>query len=79
MSAGNKCHEMRGRSFVRMFDPPINLTALCGNQSINIWDDAISDVGQCFTSLVLVSPVHALLAVVCAYRIGYRQPQVNCL
>ena len=59
-----------------MFDPSVNLTALCGNQSINLWDESISDIGQCFTSLVLVSPVHALLAGVCAYRIGYRQPQV---
>ena len=59
-----------------MFDPSVNLTALCGNQSINLWDESISDMGQCFTSLVLVSPVHALLAGVCAYRIGYRQPQV---
>ena len=52
-----------------------NLTQLCGNQSLYIWDEDLEDFGQCFTSLALVTPAHAVLAVVCAYYVGFRPPR----
>ena len=43
---------------------------LCGKQSIHFWEDDIEDFGECFTSLALVAPAHAFLAIASAYYIG---------
>ena len=47
---------------------------MCGKQSLSVWDDEIQDFGECFTSLFLVSPAHALLAIASAYYLGKNPP-----
>ena len=47
---------------------------LCGKQSIRIWDEDIQDFGECFTSLFLVAPAHAFLAIASAYYLGSNAP-----
>ena len=47
-----------------------NFTLLCGKYEWTIWNNATNDFGQCFYNLCIVSPFHALLAIISAYYIG---------
>ena len=47
-----------------------NVTRLCGIHNWTIWNDDTNDFGQCFFSLAVLCPAHALLALVSAYFIG---------
>ena len=47
---------------------------MCGKQSIAFWDDDNEDFGECFTSLFLVSPAHAFLAIASGYYLGNNPP-----
>lgn len=48
----------------------VNVSRLCGHQSLFVWDDVISDFGECFTSLALITPVHVIMAITVAYKLG---------
>ncbi len=50
----------------------VNFTELCGNHEWIVWNNATNDFGQCFFSLAIVNPAHALLAIASAYYIGLR-------
>ena len=50
----------------------VNYTELCGIHNWTVWNNVTNDFGQCFFSLAIVSPAHALLAIVSAYFIGLR-------
>ena len=49
-----------------------NVTKLCGIHNWTIWNNDSNDFGQCFFSLAVLCPAHAILAILSAYFIGLR-------
>ena len=49
-----------------------NVTELCGVYNWTVWNNQTNDFGQCFYSVAVVNPCHALLAIVSAYYIGLK-------
>ncbi len=50
----------------------VNITRLCGRNNFTVWNNVTNDFGDCFYSLLVISPAHAILAAVSAYYIGLR-------
>ena len=50
----------------------INVTHLCGNQSLSPWLDDKADFGRCFQIVAMLAPAHFLLALASAYAMGVK-------
>ena len=49
-----------------------NVTRLCGSYNWTVWNNQTNDFGQCFYSVAVVNPCHALLAILSSYFIGLK-------